>query len=799
MLWKKRLNLSLFQKQHSKEKERSKHMFSNQSVIQEVLPAITVKNLVPLPNNEVRLDVGKIENQKAIKAALDKNKYLVLLVQKQLKTDTPNPSDLNEVGIVARIIYNMDATPIHKLKVQAITRCKVLDYVQIEPFINVSFVTMPSENENINEEVASVRLLIEELDANGQRLFINNPDLINKITSGVTADILTDLLAFNLPLEFHAKLRYLNTPSVSERLKLMLQDIKREKYIQSIETQIENEVKKAINENQKEYYLREKMRVIQDELGDKARKETEIDELKQKILDCKMPKEIEEKALNELSRYSSLSVASGESAIARTYLDFMISLPWSVESKESNDIRKAKEQLDRDHYGLDKVKDRILEYLAVRIMTEKNPQAILCLIGPPGVGKTSLAKSIATALNRPFVKQSLGGVKDESEIRGHRRTYLGALPGRILQGMKRAKVINPVFLLDELDKLSSDFRGDPASAMLEVLDSEQNRFFSDHYLEEPYDLSKVFFIATANYLENIPPALRDRLEIVELSSYTEFEKFEIARRHLLDKQLNLHGLTKNEFVLDESALWKIIREYTKEAGVRELERHIGTLIRRAIKNILMETKEPVHIDAANLQSWLGKPKFTYNKIDGINQIGVVTGLAYTQFGGDTLPIEVTYYKGEGRLVLTGKLGDVMKESAQAALSYVKANCKKLQIDPDLFKSNDIHIHVPEGAVPKDGPSAGVAIATAITSAFSHRYVNRLVGMTGEITLRGRVLPIGGIREKAIAAHRSGLIKIIIPKENMRDLDEVPASVLKELEVISAETVDDVLNNALVSL
>lgn len=769
-------------------------MFSNQTVIQETLPAITVRGLVPLPNNEIRLDVSLVENQKAIKSALDKNKYIVLLVQKNL--NDPDANEFHEVGIVAKIVYNMDATPVHKLKVIGVTRCRILDFLQTNPYYVVQFVTMPAESEDINEEIASVRLLVEELDASGQRLFIKNPELIGKITNGVTADILTDLLAYHLPLDFNAKLKYLSTPNISKRLTYMLEDIKREKQIQEIEAEIESKVKKTINDNQKEYYLREKMRVIQDELGDKAKKETEIDELREKILAKKMPKAMEEKALQELNRYASLSSASGENAISRTYLDFIISLPWSNESVDTNDINKAKEQLDKDHYGLDKVKDRILEYLAVRIMTGKNPQAILCLVGPPGVGKTSLARSIATALNKQFVKQSLGGVKDESEIRGHRRTYLGALPGRILQGMKKAGTINPLFLLDEIDKLSSDYRGDPASALLEVLDAEQNKYFSDHYLEEPYDLSKVFFVTTANYLENIPAPLRDRLEIVQLSSYTEYEKFEIAKRHLIPKQLQIHGLNQEMFSLADDALWQIIRSYTKEAGVRELERNIGTLIRRAIKSILMNKLDKVEINESNLVKWLGKPKFSYHKADVANQIGIATGLAYTQYGGDTLPIEVTYYKGDGRVVLTGKLGDVMKESAQAALSYVKANAEKLGIPANIFKENDLHIHVPEGAVPKDGPSAGVAIATAITSAFSQRYINHEVGMTGEITLRGRVLPIGGLREKAIAAHRSGLTKIIIPKENMKDLEEIPVSVLEELEVISVETVDEVLKNAL---
>ena len=470
-------------------------------------------------------------------------------------------------------------------------------------------------------------------------------------------------------------------------------------------------------------------------------------------------------------------------------------MPWYEESVDCENIQQAKDILDADHYGLDKVKERILEYLAVKIMTRKNPQAILCLVGPPGVGKTSLAMSIARALNKNFVKQALGGVKDESEIRGHRRTYLGALPGRILQGMQKAKTINPVFLLDEIDKMSSDYKGDPTSAMLEVLDSEQNRFFSDHYLEEPYDLSKVFFICTANYLENIPAPLRDRLEIVEVSSYTEYEKFEIAKRHLIKKQLALHGLRAEDFSISDQAIYKIIQEYTREAGVRELERHIGSIIRKAIKNILMDNAKRVDIDVDNLESYLGKPRFVYQVADDSDQVGVVNGLAYTQYGGDTLSVEVTHYKGDGRLVLTGKLGDVMKESAQAALSYVKANAEKFDIDFNVFK-DDIHIHVPEGAIPKDGPSAGVTIATALVSALSGRKVRHNVGMTGEITLRGRVLPIGGLREKSIAAHRSGLTTILIPKENQKDLDEVPESVKNSLEIIPISTIDEVIHYAL---
>ena len=770
-------------------------MINNESVVQMRLPAILLNGVVPLPNNELKITIESEASKLALKQAMDDNRYLVLLCANT--SDVNSPSDIHQYASVGKVIYNMEGSGVSKLKVSVITRCEVLFYAQTEPYYLVDFVTKPAISEDVNKEIACVRLLVDEIEANGKALLSGNNELITKISSGITADKLADLLAYSMPLSIGRKLEYLDEANISTRLMYLLEDIKTEKYLEGIEHEIEAEVRKVINESQKEYYLREKMRVIQNELGDKVKKETEIDELREKIKKLGMPKEMEEKALQEVARYSSMNMAAGESTVSKTYIDFIISLPWSYATPDCNDIKVAKEQLDKDHYGLEKVKERILEYLAVKIMTGKNPQTVLCLVGPPGVGKTSLARSVATALNKRFVKQSLGGVKDESEIRGHRRTYIGALPGRILQGMVKAKAINPVFLLDEIDKLSSDYRGDPASAMLEVLDTEQNKYFSDHYLEEPYDLSNVLFITTANYLENIPPALRDRLEIVELSSYTEFEKFEIAKRHLIDKQLALHGLSKCDFSISDKAIYRIIEEYTKEAGVRELERLIGTLIRKSIKTILMEHLERVDITEGNLEEWLGKPRFSYTKVDKDDQIGLVNGLAYTQYGGDTLPIEVTYYSGNGKLMLTGKLGDVMKESAQAALSYVKSNATRLGIDEDIFDKVDIHIHVPEGAIPKDGPSAGVALCVAIASALSKRKVSHLVGMTGEITLRGRVLPIGGLREKAIAAHRSGLKKIIIPKDNEVDLDEIPESVLSELEIIKAEVVDDVLNNAFV--
>jgi ATP-dependent Lon protease len=605
-----------------------------------------------------------------------------------------------------------------------------------------------------------------------------------------------DLVVFNLKSPDQTKYRFLEEKNLNKRLRMLLEDINKQKMIVDIEQKINDEIKRSIDENQKEYYLREKMRAIQHELGDKARREDEIEELRKAILASRMPKNIEEKAMSELQRYQNTPPSMAESTIIKSYLDLLIDLPWKKASKDTYDLAKVKDKLDENHFGLEKVKERIIEYLAVKIMTKRNPQTILCLAGPPGVGKTSLAISIADALNRKFVKQSLGGIRDESEIRGHRRTYIGAMPGRIIKGMKDAKTINPVFLLDEIDKMSSDFKGDPASAMLEVLDPEQNAKFSDHYLEEHYDLSQVLFITTANYLENVPAPLRDRMEIVELSSYTEQEKFQIAKRHLLSKQLKAHGLNSSQFSISDESILYIIQYYTREAGVRELNRYIGALIRKSIKEILLTKKESITINVENIESYIGKPKYVHNLKDEKEQIGVATGLAYTQFGGDTLPVEVTYYKGTGKLVLTGKLGDVMKESAQTALSFIKSNASLYEIDEDLFNQNDFHIHVPEGAIPKDGPSAGITIALAIFSAATKRYVKNTIGMTGEITLRGYVLPIGGLKEKSIAAHRSGLKTILIPKDNLKDIDDIPEEVRNKLEIITVENVNEVFQYAL---
>lgn len=550
---------------------------------------------------------------------------------------------------------------------------------------------------------------------------------------------------------------------------------------------------------QKEYFLREQMKAIQTELGDKEGKGREVEELREKIEQSGMPEETMKAALKELDRYEKLPASSAESGVIRNYMDWLLALPWTDATEDMIDLAHSEEILNKDHYGLEKVKERVLEYLAVQKLTNSLKGPILCLVGPPGVGKTSLARSIATSLNRNFVRVSLGGVRDESEIRGHRRTYVGAMPGRIIQGMKKAKSVNPVFLLDEIDKMSNDFRGDPSAALLEVLDPEQNHNFSDHYIEEPYDLSKVMFVATANTLSSIPGPLLDRMEIISIAGYTELEKVHIAREHLLPKQLQEHGLRKGNLQVRDEALLEIIRYYTREAGVRTLERQIAKVCRKVAKIIVTAERKRIVVTEKNVVDLLGKHIFRYGQAEKTDQVGMATGLAYTAAGGDTLAIEVSVAPGKGKLILTGKLGDVMKESAQAAFSYIRSRAEELQIDPNFHEKNDIHIHVPEGAVPKDGPSAGITMATALISALTGIPVSKEVGMTGEITLRGRVLPIGGLKEKTLSAHRAGLTKIILPAENEKDLDDIPESVKENLTFVLASHLDEVLEHALVGV
>lgn len=765
----------------------------------ELLPAIAVRGITPIPNNDLRIEIGRPSSISALDLADNKfNANVVLLVQKDPAIEDVEPSDMLEVAVLAKITLKVKLpNGNYKAKFKLIRRVEITDFITTEPCFTVSFKDYETVNGDPDEEVALIKMVADEVIPNAKERLTSPEDVLASISSGSTSEVICDKISFNLKSTDGNKNKYLVEKNLNNRLNFILRDMKHEEQINEIEKKINESVKKSIDDSQKEYYLREKMKAIQTELGDKAKREEDIENMRKRIKEAKMPEAIEKKAMDELRRYQDTPAQMADSQILKNYLDFLIELPWYKASVDNDDLKAVGAALDKEHYGLEKVKERIIEYLAVKIMTKHNPQTILCLVGPPGVGKTSLAMSIAHALGRKFIKQSLGGVKDESEIRGHRRTYIGALPGRILKGMHDAGTVNPVFLLDEIDKMASDYKGDPTSAMLEVLDPEQNHSFSDNYVEEPYDLSQVLFIATANYLENIPAPLRDRMEIVELSSYTKFEKFQIAKDHLIGKQIGIHGIKPEQFTIDDDAIYYIIEHYTRESGVRELDRYIGALVRKAIKEILTTKCDCVHISCENIHNYLGRDKFIDSEIHDTDAVGVVTGLAYTQYGGDTLDVEATYYAGKGGLVLTGKLGDVMKESAQTALSYVKSHAKEFGIDSKIFTENDIHIHVPEGAIPKDGPSAGVTMATAICSALSNRCVRRNLGMTGEITLRGAVLPIGGLREKSIAAHRSGLKEILIPYGNIADIEDIPQEVKASIKITPVKTIEEVIKIALI--
>ena len=761
-----------------------------------VLPAIAVRGFVPLPGNDFKIEVGRENSVSALDAA--EKMYggnILLLIQKSATQNEVTKDDIESIGVLARVTLKLKLpNGNYRVKFTIANRIKVLEYTQIAPYFVCSYEKLYSILNNDETETALIKQVSEGI-AQNSTMVVGSMDTITKLLrDGANADLLSDTIAYQLKTSSgQSKYKYLEELSVSRRLEMILEDIEREKQILDIEDKINKDVKKSIDESQKEYYLREKMKAIQSELGDKARTEEDVENLRKRLEEAKLPKGMYEKAMDELKKYANTSAQMAESGIIRSYLELICDLPWYKKTEDNQDLNDVIKKLDSKHYGLKKVKDRIVEYLAVRMMTGHNPSTILCLAGPPGVGKTSLARSISDALGRKFVKQSLGGIRDESEIRGHRRTYIGALPGRIIKGMKDAGTVNPVFLLDEIDKMTADYRGDPAAAMLEVLDPEQNKFFSDNYLEEPYDLSQVMFITTANDLGSIPEPLRDRMEIIELSSYTEIEKFNIGFKHLLPREIEAHGLKPEQIKIEEDAMYDIIRGYTREAGVRELDRMIATICRKTVKRILMDKEQGVVVTKDNISDFLGKIRFFNNQNREENQIGVVTGLAYTSFGGDTLDIEVTTYPGKGGFILTGKLGDVMKESATAAFSYVKAHQKELKIEEGFLEKNDVHIHVPEGAVPKDGPSAGVTLTTALVSALSKRPVDCHIGMTGEITLRGSVLAIGGLREKSIAASRSGLKKIFIPKDNERDIEDIPEEVRNILEIKPVSHISEILN------
>ncbi|MCR1960540.1 ATP-dependent Lon protease [Thomasclavelia cocleata] len=763
------------------------------------LPVVCTRGMIVFPENKLTLDVGRPVSLKALELSTrEHDNNIIFVSQINPLVDNPSFDDVYHIGTICKIDRKVrrDSSGTIKLTVIGAKRIKLENFIEKEGAIYSTVTVLEDEFGDRNEEIALVRKTTSYFEQ-AKRSMPNMPlDSINRLTSGVSASVLANTIGQYLPIDFKQKQQILETVNVNERLLLVASSIESEKVIGEIEETINRKVRESIDENQREYYLREKLKAIKEELGDTVPKEDDAESIREELENNPYPQYVREKIEEELRRFETMPAASSEANVVRTYIDWMLKVPWYQETKDVENIQKVEDVLNTDHYGLEKVKERIVEHLAVKQMTQNLKAPIICLAGPPGVGKTSLAKSIARALDRKFVKASLGGVKDEAEVRGHRRTYLGSMPGRIIQSMKKAGVVNPVFLLDEIDKMSSDYKGDPTSAMLEVLDPEQNSQFSDNYLEEPYDLSKVLFIATANDLGNIPAPLRDRLEIIELSSYTEQEKLMIAKNHLIKKQLEMHGLNSEQLIFEDDAVMAIIRHYTREAGVRDLERLIAKVCRKAVL-VILKGKEKKIIITTELEQYLGKAPFEHTKKLDHSQIGVVTGMAYTQFGGDILPIEVNHFQGSGKFIITGQLGDVMKESASIALDYMKANKDKYGLDKIAFDKEDIHIHVPEGAVKKDGPSAGVTLTTAIYSAFKNKPVRNDVAMTGEITLRGNVLPIGGLKEKSISAHRSGIKKIIIPKDNAKDIDDIPKSVQDDLEIVLADHIDTVLEHALV--
>lgn len=764
----------------------------------QIYPLVCTRGVVILPGQDIVIDVGREVSLKAVDNAQDNYEGKVILVsQKDVSVEDPGQEDLFGVGTLCEIRHIRRFENFMRVKFRGLHRAQLS---QMEKSANGDLIQvdlLQSIRQDETEEQALVRMIIDSFEKSSNLDKFLPKDVIMELSRGIGADQLSDKSVAVLPLALERKQTYLEILGINDRLEMLIQDLEKEKEMDEVEKRINETVKKRIDQGQKDYYLREKLTAIKEELGDVVEQDKDAENIRQRLENNPYPETIKKKVKDELSRYEMLPMASGETGIIKTYIDWLMDLPWWQETTDIKDLNQAQAILDADHYGLEKVKERILEYLAVKQMTNSLKAPILCLVGPPGVGKTSLAKSVARALDRKFVKISLGGVRDEAEIRGHRRTYLGAMPGRIIQGMKKAGVINPVFLIDEIDKMASDYKGDPSSAMLEVLDPEQNALFSDHYIEEAYDLSHVLFIATANYLENIPEALRDRLEIIQLSSYTDVEKTHIAREHLLPKQLEENGLKPSQLKISDEMILYLIRYYTREAGVRQLERTLGTICRKTVLAILKDRKKSITLTKKRIKEWLGNEKVDYGHKEKKDQIGTVTGLAYTSFGGDILQIEANRFEGKGHLILTGKLGDVMKESASIALDYIKAHAKEFHIDPRKFEDCDIHIHVPEGAVPKDGPSAGVTMTTALVSCFSEIPVKANLAMTGEVTLRGNVLPIGGLKEKSLAAYRSGITTILIPKENVRDLDEIPQEVKDAVTFIPVSNVKQVLKNALV--
>ncbi|ALS26967.1 DNA-binding protein [Paenibacillus sp. 32O-W] len=762
------------------------------------LPLLPLRGLLVYPSMVLHLDVGREKSVRALESAMVDDHMILLCSQSEVNIEEPTREDIYRVGTIAKV-RQMLKLPNGTIRVlvEGVVRAEITEYLSNEQFYEVMVKELPEPSVDDPEVDALMRTVLGQFEN-----YIHLSKKVTPETLAAVSDIdepgrLADVITSHLSLKIKDKQEILETVDVRARLEKLLDILNNEREVLELERKISQRVKKQMEKTQKEYYLREQMKAIQKELGDKEGRAGEVEELRSQLAEAGVPDKVREKIEKEIDRLEKMPSTSAEGGVIRNYIDWLLSLPWTKKTEDDLDLANAERILDEDHYGLEKPKERVLEYLAVQKLVKKLKGPILCFVGPPGVGKTSLARSIAKSLGRQFVRISLGGVRDEAEIRGHRRTYVGAMPGRIIQGMKNAGTVNPVFLLDEIDKMAMDFRGDPASALLEVLDPEQNGTFSDHFIEVPYDLSNVMFVTTANALHNIPRPLLDRMEVLYIPGYTELEKIQIARRYLLPKQKREHGLEDDALRLEDDALLQLIREYTRESGVRNLEQQVAALCRKAAKQLVSAPDSaPIVVDVDQIREWLGPAKFRYGLAEQEDQIGAVTGLAWTEVGGDTLVIEVTVMPGSGKLTLTGKLGDVMKESAQAAFSYTRAKANELSIDPQFHEKYDIHIHIPEGAIPKDGPSAGITIATALISALTGRKVSREVAMTGEITLRGRVLPIGGLKEKALAAHRAGIRKVLLPADNERDLREVPDSIRADMEFVPVSHMDEVIRHAL---
>ncbi len=775
---------------------RNEEKEEEQLIIPDVLPLLPIRDVVIFPYMIVPLFVGREKSINAVDAALTKDRLVFMSTQRDISKEEPDPEDLytfGTVGMIMRMLKLPDGRV--KILVQGLARAKIKTFLQTQPFYTVD-ITKVKEPQiespplEIEALMRNVREVLERLASMGKAIF---PEIMMVLENVQEPGRLADLVAANLGLKIEEAQQVLEILDPVKRLRKVNELLAKEFQLAQMQSKIQTQAKEEMDKTQREYYLREQLKAIKSELGEMEEVSEEIEDFKEKIKKAKMPPEVEKEALKQADRLDMMHPDAAEATITRTYLEWLIDLPWSKQTRDVLDIQKAKKILDADHYDLEKVKERILEYLAVRKLKKKTKGPILCFVGPPGVGKTSLGRSIARAMGRNFVRISLGGIRDEAEIRGHRRTYVGALPGRIIQGMKQAGSNNPVFMLDEIDKIGMDFRGDPSSALLEVLDPEQNDSFSDHYLNVPFDLSKVMFITTANLMDPIPGPLKDRMEIIDIPGYTEEEKLAIAKKYIIPRQIKENGLTEKLISFTDEAAKKIINEYTREAGLRSLEREIASICRKVAKKVAAGRKQTTKITPEKVREYLGAPKYLPEAEQEKDEIGVATGLAWTPVGGEILYIEATIMKGKGRLTLTGHLGEVMKESAQAALSYARSRAKQLGLPEDFYKDTDIHIHVPAGAIPKDGPSAGITMAAALISSLTQTPVSKDIAMTGEITLRGRVLPVGGIKEKCLAALRAKIKTVILPERNKKDLEEIPKNVRKELNIVLVKHMDEVLD------